>query len=230
MAQFHFIEDYERHVAALLEQHPVDEAMSLAVGGLYDVLGRIELGILQYVGVRSGMTVLDMGCGSGRLSAVLGTSGVEVDYVGIDIVQSLLDYAKTKSPAHYRFILHRELSIPLPDASVDIACAFSVFTHLLHQESFIYLQELRRVVRPGGLVMFSFLEFASPNHWAIFEATVAGQRNTQKPVLNQFIERNVIEAWAAHLGFRVERLVDDSTDLAAGPLGQSLAFLRVPKD
>lgn len=38
MAQFHFVEDYERHVAALLEQHPIDEAMSLAVGGLYDVL------------------------------------------------------------------------------------------------------------------------------------------------------------------------------------------------
>ena len=204
--------------------------MSLAVGGFYDLLGKIELGILEYAGLKSGMTVLDMGCGSGRLPAVLGTSGVEVDYVGIDIVQSLLDYAATKSPGHYRFILHRELSIPLPDASVDIACAFSVFTHLLHQESYIYLQELRRVVRPGGLVMFSFLEFASPNHWAIFEATVAGQRNTEEPVLNQFVERNVIDAWSAHLGLTVERLVDDSTDLAAGPLGQSLAFLRVPTD
>lgn len=107
------------------------------------------------------MTVLDMGCGSGRLPAALGTGGIKVEYVGVDIVQSLLDYAATRSPGHYRFVLHRELSTPLPDASVDIACVFSVFTHLLHQESFIYLQELRRVTRPGGLVLFSFLEFDS---------------------------------------------------------------------
>jgi hypothetical protein len=36
MAEFHFVEDYELHVEALLKAHSIDEAMSLAVGGLYD--------------------------------------------------------------------------------------------------------------------------------------------------------------------------------------------------
>ena len=36
--------------------------------------------------------------------------------------------------------------------------AFSVFTHLLHEESFIYLEDFKRVLKPGGSVVFSFLE------------------------------------------------------------------------
>jgi hypothetical protein len=32
MAESHFVEDYERLVAQLIEKYPIDEAMSLAVG------------------------------------------------------------------------------------------------------------------------------------------------------------------------------------------------------
>ena len=53
MAEFHFVEDYERHVARLLEQHSEDEAMSLAVGGSYAEFGVIEADILVYAGLKS---------------------------------------------------------------------------------------------------------------------------------------------------------------------------------
>ncbi len=33
MAQFHFVEDYEKLVAALVNRYPIEQAMSLAVGG-----------------------------------------------------------------------------------------------------------------------------------------------------------------------------------------------------
>jgi len=47
MAQFHFIEDYERHVAHLIKKYPIDEAMSLAIGGSYQEIGTIEADILR---------------------------------------------------------------------------------------------------------------------------------------------------------------------------------------
>ena len=47
MAKFHFIEDYERHVANLIATHPIDEAMSLAVGGSYELVGGIEHDLLR---------------------------------------------------------------------------------------------------------------------------------------------------------------------------------------
>ncbi|NBW95850.1 MAG: methyltransferase domain-containing protein, partial [Planctomycetia bacterium] len=170
MATFHFVEDYERHVAALLANHPLHEAMSLAVGGHYDDFKVILAEVLVQNGLRDGMRLVDLGCGSGR--AAKGVSErVQIEYLGIDIVPKLLDYAASVCPKHYRFKCHRELSIPADDASADMLCAFSLFTHLLHEESYVYLQESFRVLKPGGKVVMSFLEFAAPSHWNVFVPT-----------------------------------------------------------
>jgi ubiquinone/menaquinone biosynthesis C-methylase UbiE len=226
MAQFHFVEDYERHVSHLLSQHPIDEVMSLAVGGDYDHIGKIERAILKYAGLTDGMFLIELGCGSGRLAHALGKEFV-IDYLGIDIVQSLLDYARTKSPENYKFIIHRELSLPVAEGSADMICAFSVFTHLLHAESYIYLEHMQRCLKAGGCIIFSFLEFASSEHWEIFEATVAGHRASAVPHLNMFIERNAIDVWCAHLGLRREGFIGATDSRWEGDsLGQAVAVLR----
>jgi ubiquinone/menaquinone biosynthesis C-methylase UbiE len=228
VAQFHFVEDYEKHVATLVAAHPIDEAMALAVGGNYDGVGQIETSILKAAGLRSGMSVFDLGCGSGRLAAALGRErGLDIEYLGTDVVQDLLDYAKSKTPTHFRYARHRELSVPAEDKSIDIACAFSVFTHLLHHESYIYLEDIKRVLKPGGKIVFSFLEFASTSHWNVFEITVNAARTATMPPLNQFIERNAIDVWAKRLGLFIERYVEGGEGVAgAAPLGQCTVILR----
>ena len=62
----------------------------------------------------------------------------------------MLDFAKTKCPAHFQFIRREDLAIPISDASVDLVFAFSLFSHLKHEETFIYLEHAHRVLRPGG--------------------------------------------------------------------------------
>ena len=119
MAQFHFVEDYEKYVASLIATHPIDEAMSLAVGGRFDEVGQIEVNILRYFGLRDGMSVLDADCGSGQLSNAM-TRTRELDYCGTDLVQSLLDYAATKSASNYRFKLNPAISVPVEDQSTDL--------------------------------------------------------------------------------------------------------------
>jgi ubiquinone/menaquinone biosynthesis C-methylase UbiE len=226
MAQIHFVEDYERHVSNLLSQHPLDEAMSLAVGGSYEHIGQVERSVLKHSGLVDGMFLIDLGCGSGRLAHALGKE-FQISYLGIDILQSLLDYAATKSPAHYRFVMHRELTLPADDNTADMICAFSVFTHLLHTESFIYMEEMCRVLKPNGRIVFSFLEFAAPEHWAVFEASLESQRGNVTPHLNMFIERSVIDTWCRHLGLRREAFIDAADTRWDGHnLGQSIAVLR----
>lgn len=144
----HFVRDYTRMVAELKKTFPLEEAMSLAVGGSYDIIGKIERRILEHYGLRTGMAVLDMGCGSGRLSTVL--SDMDIDYLGTDIVPDLLEYARTKSRKSFRFVLHTELNVPVPSNTIDIACAFSLFTHLHHHETYIYLEDVFRALKPGG--------------------------------------------------------------------------------
>jgi ubiquinone/menaquinone biosynthesis C-methylase UbiE len=149
-----------------------------------------------------------------------------VSYVGIDIIQPLLDYARTKAPK-YQFMLHRGLSIPQPDASADMVSAFSLFTHLLQSETFIYMEEAVRILRPGGKIVFSFLEFAEPKHWAIFELTRNNARDANGDHLNMFMERSAIGIWAARLGLEVERYLEPSWTTDVGhALGQSVAILR----
>ncbi len=229
MARFHFVEDYEKLVADLLATLPREEAMARAVGGDYEANGRIQAAIVRHFGLRDGQMLIDLGCGSGRLAAAIGRQ-MEIAYLGIDIVQALLDYAAGRAPPHYRFVLHRALHIPAPDASADMICAFSVFTHLLHTETFRYLEDMGRVVRPGGVLLFSFLEFAAPAHWAQFLASVEAERLDTLPHLNQFIERPVIDLWCDKLGLRREGFIDgsDAPWPGAPPLWQSLAVLRRP--
>lgn len=226
MATFHFVEDYERVVRDLIRQHPIDEAMSLAVGGSYEEIGRIEYAILRYAGLTEGQSVVDLGCGSGRLAFAL-SRGLTVNYTGLDVVQPLLDYAISKCPKSYRFILNHALTLPLPDASTDLCCAFSVFTHLLQAETYLYLQDMHRCLVPGGRVVLSFLEFAMPTHWEPFSVTVETQRTRTTPHLNQFIERNQIEVWARHLGYKAPTFVDGTAAPwpSGAALGQSIAIL-----
>lgn len=225
MAQFHFVEDYERLVARLIETYPIDEAMSLVVGGgSYEIFGQMEAEIVQAAGLKDGMRLVDLGCGSGRLAAAL-HRGMDVSYVGIDIVQALLDYARSKAP-RYQFVLHRGLSIPQEDDSADMVSAFSLFTHLLQAETYIYLEESTRILRTGGKIVFSFLEFAEPAHWKIFEHTSVNAREANGDHLNMFMERSAIDVWAAKLCLVVERYFASSATWSGHALGQSIAVLR----
>jgi SAM-dependent methyltransferase len=120
---------------------------------------------------------------------------------------------------------------------------FSVITHLLHEESYAYLAEAHRVLRPGGRVVLSFLEFAVPVNWPIFANCVDWARSDQPAGhLNVFLHRDDLRIWAGRLGFIEqamrygdEPMVVVDAELATArvpegvyPLGQSLAVLRKP--
>jgi ubiquinone/menaquinone biosynthesis C-methylase UbiE len=220
MPSVHFVEDYERYLDGLLSQYPLDEAMSLAVGGDYDRIGAMEADIVAMSGLSDEMFVLDLGCGSGRTATHIAARFPGISYTGIDVVQRLLNYAATRCPPHFQFVCHHGVDIPLPDGAMDIAVAFSLFTHLLHEETFCYLQELRRVLKPNAVLIISFLEFSREAHWSIFQATVDARKHNDRNPLNMFIEENVLRLWASKIGFTVEQ-VD-----RGHPIGQTVASLR----
>ena len=201
-----FRQRYRELVKTYTAQYPLDYAMRIAVGGEFEATGILERQLLIQHGLRPDDSLVDVGCGSGRLAKALGEYLVGA-YLGIDVVPELIEYARgLVTRPDWRFELAEGFRIPEPDGQTDVVCFFSVFTHLLHEHSYLYLQEAKRVLKPGGTVVLSFLEFSNSIHWAVFEQAV---RDASGPsVLTQFVSRDGIEAWASHLGFTVTAMED----------------------
>lgn len=92
-------------------------------------------------------SVVDVGCGTGRLRALLGD--LATSYAGVDAVRF------DGFPADAALLvadLNRE-PIPVADRSVDIAVSLETIEHLENPRAFC--RELVRIVKPGGWVLVS---------------------------------------------------------------------------
>jgi SAM-dependent methyltransferase len=241
--QFRYLLSGEQVVSTLLRQFGPDEAMERAVGGDFERFGVLEHALLREAGLGPTSSVVDVGCGSGRLAAQLARLS-ELRYLGTDTVPALLEYARQRvGRPDFRFIHVDRVALPTPDASVDLVAFFSVLTHLLHEESYLYLQEAHRVLRPGGKVVFSFVEFDTPTGWTVFEANLDWVRSrVVASQLNIFLNRADIRLWARRIGFRVDLLrTGEPGSVTVGPgeateavpagayaFGQSVCVLRKP--
>jgi ubiquinone/menaquinone biosynthesis C-methylase UbiE len=78
-----------------------------------------HVAVLFHNGLRDGMSVYDLGCGSGRTAMAPQQSGWHGAYKGADIVRSLVDYLKSQCP-DYVAVVHRDLSIDAADSSPDM--------------------------------------------------------------------------------------------------------------
>ena len=207
MSLKHFVKDYSEHLAQLKTRLPTDDALRAAVGGEFEAIGKLELALLEQYGLGDKPAdVVDVGCGSGRLAVQL-VANPNVSYTGTEIMPDLLAFAqKLCERPDWKFVQTDGFSIPVADNQADYVCFFSVFTHILHQETYRYLQEAKRVLKPGGLILFTFLEFRILCHWAIFERSLdAVSKNIH---LDQFISRDAIEVWAKHLDLEIVQVED----------------------
>ena len=93
--------------------------------------------------------VLDAGCGSGYVSALLENGGFHV--TGIDISKKMLALAKKNAPRS-RFIRMDMTDLKLPSKSFDgVICLFSII-HVPRRSHLGVLRSFRRVLKPGGIL------------------------------------------------------------------------------
>ncbi len=129
----------------------------------------------KYTPFSPDMTIIDLGCGIGRLAFQLLDWFKEGGaYIGIDVTSDSIEWCKkniTVRDQHLRFCHFDAYNdvynpfgttetmafrLPAQDQSVDRIFLSSVFTHLLEAEITHYLREFRRVLKPSGLVHASF--------------------------------------------------------------------------
>jgi len=149
------------------------------------------MGPLIHVPPNHGDTVLDLGCGNGRLAMALILNGFsDVKYIGIDPVVESVDFcheafapwpnfefwhADIKTPTYTPEQARDPLTwtFPLYDRSVDWAAAISVFTHLQTEAlAAHYLSEFRRVLKPDGVLWSTWFRSPPNEPTSIVERTV----------------------------------------------------------
>ena len=150
--------------------------------------------------------------------------------VALPPVPDLIAHArKLAGRKDWRFELVDHIGIPEQDGVADMVCFFSVLTHLRHEQSYWYLEEAKRVLKPEGVIVFSFLEFREPAHMEAFWNALVDTKSQATAPLNVFIDRDGIQRWAEALALEVVDIVSSSDAVVPeGPLGQSLCVLRKP--
>jgi SAM-dependent methyltransferase len=127
----------------------------------------------RYLSKKSRSLVLDIGCGVGKTARFLILNPL-IDYCGFDIFLPSIVWCRREFPRivgdSFRFehfdgfsetynpdgkTAATDYKFPVEDGKVDLAFAASLFTHLLEKDMRHYLNETNRVLKPGGVAVFS---------------------------------------------------------------------------
>ncbi|ABD89706.1 class I SAM-dependent methyltransferase [Rhodopseudomonas palustris] len=94
--------------------------------------------------------LLDIGCGPGLIHAFL--PAAEIQLTGVDVNAGAIAAAQAQHQAN-AYLTYDGRALPFEDASFDIAVAICVIHHVPPAEWGGFVREVRRVLRPGGVMV-----------------------------------------------------------------------------
>lgn len=164
------------------------------------------------------LTVLDLGCGTGRYTAMLADTFGEA--VGVEPSDRMRAEAeRITGGSNVRFLAGRAEAIPLPDASVDLVLMFLSFHHVRDRPA--AAREIARVLAPGGCVFIRSV-FSDRMPEIGWHQYFHGAREVE---LTMFPTVAEVEAAFAAVGLRAVAL-DRIEERMAGSLAEDATRLR----
>ncbi|MDE1183548.1 class I SAM-dependent methyltransferase [Paraburkholderia sp.] len=112
--------------------------------------------------------IVDAGCGQGKSFRLLAEAFQPAQIIGVDFHRESVALATdaARSVSAPIEVLHGDCAnLPLPDASADILFCHQTFHHLVEQDR--ALAEFRRVLKPGGVLLFAESTDAYIKSWVI---------------------------------------------------------------
>ena len=97
--------------------------------------------------------VWDFGCGPGQTTKYLKNLGVNIS--GLDLSEKILEQARTISPEIY-FQKGNILNLDFENNSIAGAVAFYAIVHFTKEQVETAFREVFRVLKPGGIFLFTF--------------------------------------------------------------------------
>ncbi|MEZ5569002.1 MAG: malonyl-ACP O-methyltransferase BioC [Halioglobus sp.] len=143
-----------------IPKRAVAESFSRAAGS-YDSVAHLQQKVGAHLlgkAVNTGIepeTVLDLGCGTGFFAPALRRHYPQACYLGMDLAPGMLSHARTQHAEAGWWVAGDAESLPLAAGSVDL-----IFSSLALQwcdRLALFFAEIERVLRPGGMCVFTSL-------------------------------------------------------------------------
>jgi ubiquinone/menaquinone biosynthesis C-methylase UbiE len=119
--------------------------------------------------------LLDIGCGTGTLGAMMVASMLPARVVGLDYAPAMCHVARRKAEQadlgdRLRFLSADSEHLPFPDRAFDVVTCSNSFHHYPHQQSVV--NEIHRVLKPGG--RFMLIDGFRDNvvGWVVFDVII----------------------------------------------------------
>lgn len=176
----------------------------------------------RHLGDPGDLTVLDVGCGTGETDQHL--VGHVGRLLGVDVAKGPLNVAAQRNP-DADYTAYDGATLPYAPGSVDVSFAICVMHHVPPPQWPPFLAQLRRVTRPGGLVVIFEHNPLNPlTRRAVnsceFDANAVLLRRRRVAGLMRAQDLDVVEqAYIVFVPFGGERMATAERLLARVPLG-----------
>jgi len=100
-------------------------------------------------------SILDWGCGCGRVLRYLMQTGSAAQICGCDIDTELIRWCTRNLPKGEYAVVSPQPPLPYRSEQFDFIYGISVLTHLDEKAQFLWLRELKRVIKSGGVIILT---------------------------------------------------------------------------
>lgn len=138
--------------------------------GYYDVLGFIQ----GRVRTTSDVRILDLGIGTGLLTADLYSKGAQV--VGVDFSENMIEQARGKMPeaAFFQYDFSKPLIPEISSQTFDYIVSSYAIHHVMDEQKITLIDQLVKTLKPGGAILIADIAFEHAAHLAEVKASTRG--------------------------------------------------------
>lgn len=105
--------------------------------------------------IKPGSRILDWGAGCGRIARHWADRSADVEFYGCDINEQSIAWCQKNMPFGKYQVSKLLPPLPYPDNHFDVLYGISVLTHLLFDTHYLWMSEIWRVLKPGGVAVLT---------------------------------------------------------------------------